>query len=85
MTGDYVFYPGCSLEGTASDYRKSTLAVAAAVGIDLPEIPDWTCCGATAAHQSDAMLALALPARNLLAAGRSRRSGPPRDQTVTTE
>jgi len=64
-----MFYPGCSLEGTAGDYCKSTMALAGALGIDLPEIPDWICCGATAAHQSDEMLALALPAKSLLAAG----------------
>ena len=24
----YAFFPGCSMEGTAADYRLSTLAVA---------------------------------------------------------
>jgi heterodisulfide reductase subunit B len=68
----YVFYPGCSLEGTARDFGLSTVAVARALGIDLPELPDWTCCGSTAAHQSDPLLALALPAKNLAsAAGRT--------------
>lgn len=65
----YMFYPGCSLEGTAGAFQKSTLAVAGALDIDLVEIPDWICCGATAAHQSDRMLALALPAQSLLKAG----------------
>jgi len=69
VSPSYMFYPGCSLEGTAGDFHKSTMALAAALGIDLPEIPDWICCGATAAHQSDEMLALALPAKSLLAAG----------------
>jgi heterodisulfide reductase subunit B len=64
----YVFYPGCSLESTAKDYALSTNAVAAALGIDLPELAGWTCCGSTAAHQTDALLALALPAANLAAA-----------------
>jgi heterodisulfide reductase subunit B len=45
------------------------MAVAAALGLELPEIPDWICCGSTAAHQSDPLLALALPARSLAAAG----------------
>jgi heterodisulfide reductase subunit B len=65
----YVFYPGCSLESTARDYYLSTQAVARALGLDLPELPDWTCCGSTPAHQSSDLLALALPARNLFAAG----------------
>lgn len=65
----YAFYPGCSLEGTARDFHRSTLAVARTLGVGLPEIPDWTCCGSSAAHQSDPLLALALPAKNLAAAG----------------
>ncbi|HEY3323228.1 MAG TPA: CoB--CoM heterodisulfide reductase iron-sulfur subunit B family protein [Planctomycetota bacterium] len=65
----YAFYPGCSLEGTARDFHQSTMAVARKLRIDLPEIPDWICCGSTAAHSSDPMLALALPAKNLAAAG----------------
>ena len=65
----YVFYPGCSLEGTARDFHQSTMAVADALGLALPELPDWICCGSTAAHQTDPLLALALPAKNLAAAG----------------
>jgi heterodisulfide reductase subunit B len=64
----YVFYPGCSLEGTARDFHRSTMAVAKALGLELPELPGWICCGSTAAHQSDPLLALALPAKNLAAA-----------------
>jgi heterodisulfide reductase subunit B len=64
----YVFFPGCSLEGSAWDFRKSSLGVAKALGLKLPEIPDWICCGSTPAHQTDPLLAMALPAKNLLAA-----------------
>lgn len=64
----YIFFPGCSLEGTAKDFHRSTLAVAAMVDLELPELRDWTCCGSTAAHSTDALLADALPARNLRAA-----------------
>ena len=67
MSG-YMFYPGCSLEGTARDFLLSTKAVAKAMGMELPEIPDWICCGSTPAHQSDPLLALALSAQNLAAA-----------------
>ena len=62
------FYPGCSLEGMANDYARSITAVFAHLGIELVEIQDWTCCGSTAAHSLDEMLAVALPARNLAAA-----------------
>jgi heterodisulfide reductase subunit B len=64
----YAFFPGCSLDSTARDYALSTQAVAGALGLALPEIPGWTCCGSTPAHQSNGLLALALPARNLQAA-----------------
>jgi heterodisulfide reductase subunit B len=62
------FYPGCSLEGMANDYGRSIYAVFEALGIDLVEIDDWSCCGATAAHSLDEAMAVALPSRNLAAA-----------------
>jgi heterodisulfide reductase subunit B len=61
----YAFYPGCSMEGTAHDYQKSSLAVSEALGLTLPEMPGWICCGSTSAHQSDHLLSVALPAKNL--------------------
>ncbi len=61
----YLYYPGCSLEGTATEYDYSTRALMQALGVELTEIADWTCCGASAAEAVDHMLALALPARNL--------------------
>jgi len=64
----YAFYPGCSLEGTAKDFHRSTLAVAGRLGLELPELKDWICCGSTAAHTTNPLLADALPARNLRAA-----------------
>jgi len=64
----YSFFPGCSMESTAHDFQMSTLAVAEALGVKLEEIPDWTCCGSTPAHSTDALLAASLPARNLVIA-----------------
>ena len=62
----YAYYPGCSAESTARDLHESSLAVARALGLELDEIKGWSCCGATAAHQTDRMLAASLPAANLL-------------------
>lgn len=45
----YSFYPGCSMEGAAVPYLKSIEAVAEALGMEIKEIPDWNCCGATMA------------------------------------
>ena len=61
----YLYYPGCSLEGTAKEYDISTRAMAAALDMELVELADWTCCGATAGSSAGHWLALALPGRNL--------------------
>lgn len=61
----YAYYPGCSLHSTAREYDESTRAVCKHLGIELVEIPDWNCCGATSAHSLNDMLAVAVPARNL--------------------
>jgi heterodisulfide reductase subunit B len=61
----YLYYPGCSLEGSAKEYDLSTRAFLAAVGVELEEIDDWTCCGASAAEALSSLLSLVLPARNL--------------------
>jgi heterodisulfide reductase subunit B2 len=61
----YVYYPGCSLEGTALEYDASTRAVMRQLGAELVELEDWTCCGASAADTVSHLLSMALPARNL--------------------
>ena len=58
-------YPGCSLTGSSRDYNESVFALAEAFGIEFVQIPDWNCCGATAAHNLNKELSLALPARVL--------------------
>ena len=62
------YYPGCSLHGTAKEYDQSVRSVSHALGIELEEIEDWSCCGATSAHSTNFKLSIALPARNLIAA-----------------
>src|SRR5512133_587610 len=59
------FYPGCSLTGSSREYNESLLAIAKEAGVELYEIKDWNCCGATAAHNLNKELSLTLPARNL--------------------
>jgi len=63
-----AYYPGCSLHGTAKEYDQSVRAVSRALGIELKEVDDWSCCGATSAHSTNFKLSIALPARNLVAA-----------------
>jgi heterodisulfide reductase subunit B len=64
----YAYYPGCSSHSTARDMHESSIAVAKALGIELAEIDGWTCCGASAAHQTDRVLAASLASANLVLA-----------------
>jgi heterodisulfide reductase subunit B2 len=64
------YYPGCALHGSSGDYEMSVRACLGALGVDLRELDDWICCGATAAHSLNQKLAIALPARNLAVAER---------------
>ena len=59
------YYPGCSLLSSAKDYNASIHAVFEHLGVVLEEVEDWICCGASSAHATDDLLALALPARTL--------------------
>jgi heterodisulfide reductase subunit B len=62
---DYIFYPGCSMESSAKAYYASVMAVCKPLGIELKEIEDWNCCGATEYLSLDVTPAYALIARNL--------------------
>ncbi len=61
----YAYYPGCSLRGSGHHYESSLLSVFRVLGIELEEIPDWNCCGATAYMAIDEMAAFGMVARNL--------------------
>jgi heterodisulfide reductase subunit B len=67
----YSYFPGCSLERNAAAYHQSTMAVAGALGIELVEIEDWNCCGATEYLALNRMAAYALIARNLAQAAKN--------------
>jgi len=68
-----TYYPGCSLEGTAVDYAASIAAIAPLLDVELVELFDWNCCGASSAHSLNHHLALHLPARNLALAEKAGR------------
>jgi len=67
----FGYYPGCTLLGTAREFEESLFAIAKRIGLELEAIPDWNCCGATAAHNLSHLLSIALPARNLALAEKS--------------
>ncbi len=61
----YAYYPGCSLESLSMGYHLSAIEAARGLGVELKEIEDWNCCGATAYFHVDELLAYTLVARNL--------------------
>jgi heterodisulfide reductase subunit B len=65
-----AYYPGCSLEGSAIDYAESIQGICRALDVELEEVPQWTCCGATAAHSIDHQASIELAGRNLELAAR---------------
>ena len=67
------YYPGCSLHGTAREFDDSIRGVSKLLDIQLHELDDWTCCGASSAHCTDEELAIGLAARNLAIAEKSNR------------
>ena len=61
----YSYFPGCSANTTGKSFTISTNYVADRIGFKLLEIPDWNCCGTSAAALTSPELAVALPARSL--------------------
>jgi heterodisulfide reductase subunit B len=62
---EYAYFPGCSLEKMASSYHVSAVETTHKLGVDLRELEDWNCCGATTYFHVDELLAYTLTARNL--------------------
>lgn len=61
----YLYYPGCSMESSAKAYNDSLMAICDPLGLDLEEIRDWNCCGATEYLGISLTPAYALISRNL--------------------
>jgi heterodisulfide reductase subunit B len=60
------------LNGSAGEYDRSLRAIAGRLDVELREIPDWVCCGATSAHAINHEAALCLAADTL---AKARRAG----------
>jgi len=67
----YSYFPGCSLKGLGRAYEESLLPVMKYLGVELNELKDWNCCGATAYMSVDEVKACVLAARNLAIAENS--------------
>jgi heterodisulfide reductase subunit B2 len=61
----FAYYPGCSLSSSGYDYNLSFKYVSKALGIDLVEVRDWVCCGASSGHSTSHLVSIALPALTL--------------------
>ena len=61
----YAFFPGCTLESAAGELKVSTEKTCKALGIELAEVPGWTCCGAAQIQDIDDFLGVAINARNI--------------------
>lgn len=70
---EYSYYPGCSVEGMNKAYDKSARVVCDALGIELAELNDWNCCGASAYMSIRELRAHLLSARNLALAEKERK------------
>ena len=70
----YLYYPGCSLKSTGKPYEESILSIFDALGVEVEELRDWNCCGATAYMAVDELKSFSLCARNLALAVRQNGS-----------
>ena len=61
----YLFYPGCSMQRSAKPYIDSLIAIEEKLGIELIEVEDWNCCGATEYSAVNRTASHALVGRNL--------------------
>lgn len=61
----YTYFPGCCMHGFARHCQDSLYAVFEALGLELRELPEWNCCGATTYISVEENQAFALGARNL--------------------
>jgi heterodisulfide reductase subunit B len=61
----YLYFPGCSLQGTGKAYGESIQAIFQTLAIAYKELEDWNCCGATSYMSISEHKAFALSARNL--------------------
>jgi heterodisulfide reductase subunit B len=62
---EYLFYPGCSLQRSARPYLDSINAIRDFIALELKEVQDWNCCGATEYISIHHLAAHALVGRNL--------------------
>ena len=73
---DYTYYPGCSQEVSNKAYDTSARNVSRALGVNLVELEDWNCCGATNYMSVRELRSFAVSARNLALAEKAQAGKP---------
>ena len=67
----FTYYPGCSALGSASHLDTSLRAIAPELGLELEELDDWNCCGASVGQVEGGYLPnMVLSGRNLAKAAK---------------
>jgi len=61
-----LYYPGCTLKTSAKNLEKSAFAIAEALGHEMKEMDDWTCCGVVSSLTDDDLMHHLAPIRNLI-------------------
>ncbi len=61
----YLYYPGCASETSARAYEESLDAIRPTLDLDMVDVQDWNCCGATEYVGISLTPAYALIGRNL--------------------
>jgi heterodisulfide reductase subunit B len=61
-----LYYPGCTLKTSAKNFEKSAFAIMKALGHEMVEMEDWTCCGVAASLTDDDLMHHLAPLRNLI-------------------
>ena len=61
-----LYYPGCTLKTSAKNLEKSAFAIMEALGHEMVEMEDWTCCGVVASLTDDDLMHHLAPMRNLI-------------------
>jgi heterodisulfide reductase subunit B len=69
---EYLYYPGCSMDGTGKAYHDSIVAVLPELDIRFAELDDWNCCGATEYMGISPLRSQALVGRNLALAEKQK-------------
>lgn len=61
----YLYFPGCSLKSSGAAYEESLLTLFRLLDLEVNELDDWNCCGATTYMAINEASAFTLASRNL--------------------